>query len=63
MVALANSLGMTTTAEGVETVEQLTELRQQGCTDVQGFLFSKPVPAADARLLLGGRVGVAMPVA
>jgi EAL domain-containing protein (putative c-di-GMP-specific phosphodiesterase class I) len=49
---MANSLGMTTTAEGVETVEQLDELRRMGCTDVQGYLFSKPLRAADARLLM-----------
>jgi diguanylate cyclase (GGDEF)-like protein len=52
IVAMANSLGMTTTAEGVETVEQLDELRRMGCTDVQGYLFSKPLRAADARLLM-----------
>ena len=52
VVALSNSLGMTTTAEGVETEEQLAELRLQGCTDAQGYLFSKPLPAAEARLLL-----------
>jgi EAL domain-containing protein (putative c-di-GMP-specific phosphodiesterase class I) len=32
-------------AEGVETKEQLEMLRQQGCNYIQGFLFSKPVPA------------------
>jgi diguanylate cyclase (GGDEF)-like protein len=52
VVALANSLGMTTTAEGVETQEQLAELRRLGCTDVQGYLFSKPVPAIEARNLV-----------
>jgi EAL domain-containing protein (putative c-di-GMP-specific phosphodiesterase class I) len=58
VVALANSLGMTTTAEGVETVEQLTELRRQGCTDAQGYLFSRPIPPTEARLL-AGRVAAA----
>jgi diguanylate cyclase (GGDEF)-like protein len=52
VVALGKSLGMTTTAEGVETEDQLAELRREGCTDAQGYLFSKPLPAADARLLL-----------
>jgi diguanylate cyclase (GGDEF)-like protein len=42
---LASALGMETTAEGVETEEQLAELRRQGCTSVQGYLFSRPVPA------------------
>ncbi len=58
VVAMAASLGMTTTAEGVETIEQLEELRRQGCTDAQGYLFSKPVPATEARQLLARRVGL-----
>ena len=44
---LARSLGMITTAEGVETVEQLRILRAEGCTQVQGYLFSAPKPVAD----------------
>jgi EAL domain-containing protein (putative c-di-GMP-specific phosphodiesterase class I) len=43
-----------TTAEGVETEEQLETLKKEGCTEVQGYLFSKPVPAAQAALLLRG---------
>ena len=43
---LARALGMETTAEGVETSEQLDELREQGCSSVQGYLFSKPVDAS-----------------
>jgi len=43
---LARALGMETTAEGVENPEQLAELRLQGCSSVQGYLFSKPVKAA-----------------
>ena len=46
---LAHELGMTTTAEGVETEEQLDQLRRDGCTEVQGFLFDRPRPAADIR--------------
>ena len=41
---LAKGLGMTTLAEGIETVEELTFLRERGCRLGQGFLFSKPVP-------------------
>ncbi|MEA3013836.1 MAG: hypothetical protein QOD42_2381 [Sphingomonadales bacterium] len=43
---LARALGMETTAEGVENSEQLAELRLQGCSSVQGYLFSRPVNAA-----------------
>jgi EAL domain-containing protein (putative c-di-GMP-specific phosphodiesterase class I) len=44
VATLSRELGMATTAEGVETQEQLTALALAGCTDVQGFLFSRPVP-------------------
>ena len=44
VVSLANSLGMTTTAEGVERTGQLEQLRLEGCGEVQGFLYSKAVP-------------------
>jgi len=46
VISLGRSLGMSTTAEGVETEAQLDLVRQQGCTEVQGFLFSPPLPAA-----------------
>lgn len=44
VVGLANSLGMTTTAEGVERHEQLARLRLEGCGEAQGFLYSQAVP-------------------
>jgi diguanylate cyclase (GGDEF)-like protein len=44
---LGQSFGMTTTAEGVETAEQLEQMRAEGCTEVQGYFFSKPVPASE----------------
>ncbi len=47
VVSLAQSLGMTTTAEGVERSEQVEHLRQAGCLEVQGFLYSKAVPAEE----------------
>jgi len=47
VVGLGSSLGITTTAEGVETQEQLTSLSSEGCTEFQGFLFSEPLPAID----------------
>src|ERR1700722_9265456 len=56
VAALANGLGMTATAEGVETLEQLDRIRSEGCTEMQGFLFSKPLPASEIeRLFLSGR--------
>jgi predicted signal transduction protein with EAL and GGDEF domain len=45
VAGLGAALGMSTTAEGVETVEQLRQIREQGCTEVQGYLFGKPCPA------------------
>ena len=42
VVELASDLGMETTAEGVETAEQLDRLRDKGCTEAQGYLFSRP---------------------
>jgi EAL domain-containing protein (putative c-di-GMP-specific phosphodiesterase class I) len=44
IVGLAQGLGMIVTAEGVETEEQLATLRTHGCTEVQGHLFSRPLP-------------------
>jgi diguanylate cyclase (GGDEF)-like protein/PAS domain S-box-containing protein len=49
---LGRSLGITTTAEGVETAEQLERLRIEGCTEVQGFLFSAARPAAELSAML-----------
>lgn len=46
ITALGKSLGITTTAEGVETSEQLDLLRLEGCTQAQGYLFSTPQPAS-----------------
>ena len=46
-MTLASSLGMTTTAEGVETAEQLGQVRRAGCTEAQGYHLGRPRPAAD----------------
>jgi EAL domain-containing protein (putative c-di-GMP-specific phosphodiesterase class I) len=43
IAALGKALGMTTTAEGVETEEQLARVTADGCTDVQGYLISRPL--------------------
>jgi diguanylate cyclase (GGDEF)-like protein len=56
VAALANGMGMTATAEGVETAEQLDRIASEGCTEMQGFLFSRPLPAAEIeRQFLSGR--------
>ena len=47
VAGLGLSLGMVTTAEGVETEEQLQQVREQGCTEMQGYLFSPPRPAGE----------------
>jgi diguanylate cyclase (GGDEF)-like protein len=52
IVALATALKMETTAEGVEEDDQLSELRGQGCTSIQGYLFSRPVEAGQVQGLI-----------
>ncbi|MGE7413710.1 putative bifunctional diguanylate cyclase/phosphodiesterase [Methylobacterium tarhaniae] len=54
VTTLADSMGMTTTAEGVETEEQLAHLRGAGCTEVQGYLISRPVAAEAVAPMLRG---------
>ncbi|WP_246215985.1 putative bifunctional diguanylate cyclase/phosphodiesterase [Microvirga makkahensis] len=52
ITGLGKSLESTTVAEGIETIEQLEHLRADGCDEVQGFLLSRPVPAAELKQLL-----------
>jgi diguanylate cyclase (GGDEF)-like protein/PAS domain S-box-containing protein len=52
IMSLADNLGMDVTAEGVETLEQVTKLRTFGCEKGQGFFFSRPVSASNAEALL-----------
>ncbi len=49
---LGGSLGMRTSAEGVETPEQFEQLRADGCTEGQGYLFGRPIPGDAARAML-----------
>ena len=49
---MGKALGMTVIAEGVETVEQQAFLRSHACDEMQGFLFSKPLPPAQLANLL-----------
>lgn len=56
IIALGHSLKLNVIAEGVETLEQLKFLRELKCDEMQGYLFSPPMPAADvAALLRDGR--------
>ena len=59
IASLGASLGMATTAEGVETGEQLQLLKAVGCTEVQGYYFARPQPAGEARRLLENRASAA----
>ncbi len=52
IISMSKSLGLQTIAEGVETLPQQTFLREQGCDEIQGYLFSKPVAIEQFDLLL-----------
>jgi EAL domain-containing protein (putative c-di-GMP-specific phosphodiesterase class I) len=55
ITTLANALGMETLAEGVEDIAQFEVLEREGCQNIQGYLFSRPVAANGvARLLRDG---------
>ncbi|WP_336987621.1 putative bifunctional diguanylate cyclase/phosphodiesterase [Altererythrobacter aquiaggeris] len=51
VVAMADSLEMSTTAEGVETAEEAELIRNLGCSKIQGYYFGRPMPSAEARQL------------
>lgn len=55
VAGLGQCLGVATVAEGVETLDQLARLRAEGCTQMQGYLFSRPAPAAEVRRLLASK--------
>ena len=62
VVRFAVSLGKTTTAEGVETREQLDILRADACVEMQGYYFSRPIPGREiAQMLLGQAQKAASP--
>jgi EAL domain-containing protein (putative c-di-GMP-specific phosphodiesterase class I) len=52
VVTLGRNLGMTTTAEGIETQDQRSRLHAAGCSEGQGYLFERPLRASDLRKLL-----------
>jgi diguanylate cyclase (GGDEF)-like protein len=62
IAALGTGLGMTTTAEGVETLEQAALVEADGCTDIQGFLISRPIPASDIDAMISRYVPDPKPV-
>jgi EAL domain-containing protein (putative c-di-GMP-specific phosphodiesterase class I) len=61
IIGLARAFSMTTVAEGVETVEQLSVLARAGCDQSQGYLHSRPVAAHDFELLLTQNSGLLLP--
>ena len=52
IAGLGASLGIETTAEGIETAEQLEIVRRAGCTEMQGYLVSPPRPASEVPELI-----------
>jgi diguanylate cyclase (GGDEF)-like protein len=63
IIAMAHSLGLDVVAEGVETAEQLAYLARRRCDQIQGYYFSRPLPAAQCAALLADQEGVATAVA
>jgi len=59
VASLGAALGMATTAEGVETVEQLGQIRAIGCTEVQGYFFGRPRPANELPALFRKNIAAA----
>jgi diguanylate cyclase (GGDEF)-like protein len=57
VIAMAKTLKIKVVAEGVETPEQLAYLKEQGCHEIQGYLFSRPMPAWSVPGFLPGRGG------
>jgi EAL domain-containing protein (putative c-di-GMP-specific phosphodiesterase class I) len=53
LIDLCRELGLDIVAEGVEHPSELEFLREQGCFIIQGYIYSQPVPAAEARKVLG----------
>ena len=52
VASMCASLGIISTAEGVETQDQFDQIRTEGCTQVQGYLFSPPRPAGEVLELI-----------
>ncbi len=52
IIGLGKGLGMRTIAEGVETIDQLNQMKAEGCNEAQGFLFSPPVPVTEVAAII-----------
>ena len=61
VIDLAHAFGLTTTAEGVETAEQLAQLRSLGCEQGQGYFWSRPLPAEAAGQWIAARTRPRLP--
>jgi diguanylate cyclase (GGDEF)-like protein/PAS domain S-box-containing protein len=57
VITMAHALTMSVVGEGVETAEQVAFLRDEGCDEAQGYLFSHPLPASECRALLDRKSG------
>ncbi|MBX9797046.1 MAG: EAL domain-containing protein [Sphingomonas sp.] len=62
IVTLASTLGMETTAEGVETLDEIELIRTLGCSHIQGYVYGKPVRAPDVLVMLRDGNGIATPL-
>ncbi len=60
IITLGHSLNVIVVAEGVETADQLARLRAEGCDEIQGYYFGKPMPAAEFATLIGGGAPIAL---
>lgn len=56
IISMAHSLGLQVIAEGVETIEQLTYLREEGCDEIQGYYFSKPLTSESFNTFIATQV-------
>ena len=57
IMKMANTMKIATVAEGVETKQQLVKVREWGCTEMQGYLFSRPKPVEEILPMLTRRAG------
>jgi diguanylate cyclase (GGDEF)-like protein len=60
IISMAHSLGLKTIAEGVETVEQLHYLHEQGCDEIQGYYYSKPLSAEEFELFARNNIKLSL---